>query len=162
MPTMPKGLTPLVANYSVDDPGGVIRTEVAGGAPRYGLAWDRGPQRFAVTLLLSDAQFSVWTAFYHHVVRKGAVSFDMKLDSGFGPHLHTVNIVPGSYSYTRSSGVTTSVAFTVEAESQVYQMTSDDALTLISLYEAYVGRTDATLARIALFANIESDVLDFA
>ena len=159
MPTLPAGLKPVVANYSFDEPGGVMRTDVAGGAARYALDWDRGPQRFQVTLLLEALQFSVWSAFYHHVIKKGAIAFDMRLDSGFGVSPHSVNIMPGSYSAARTGGIMTVVSFVAEAESQAYAMTGAEALILLDLYSTYGAETDALLARLAKFATIDVNVL---
>jgi len=159
MPTLPAGLTPTVAAYSHGGPGGVMRTEVAGGAPRYALDYGRGVQQFNVTLVLDKLKFSVWTAFFHHIILKGAVTFDMPLDSGFGTDLHAVNIVPGTYSATRTGGTAMVVAFAVEAESKVYDMTASDAVVLIDVYSAYGD--DKLLARLAQFANVDTNVLDF-
>ena len=48
MPTLPSALKPVVDGYSMDDPGGVMRTEVTGGFSRYALDFDRikGSNRF--------------------------------------------------------------------------------------------------------------------
>jgi hypothetical protein len=162
MPTLPNGFKPTVATYSFDGPGGVMRTEVAGGAPRYGMAYDRGAQRYSVTLMLDKLKFSIWVAFYHHIIKKGAITFDMPLDSGFGTDTHAVNIVPGSYSATRTGGIVTVVTFTVEAESNVYDITAADASSLIDLYNSAGAGADALLEQIEQFANIDSNVLDFA
>lgn len=160
-PVMPNGLKPVVANYTIDEPGGVIRTDVAGGAPRYALDWDRGVQRFNITLILDALQFSVWSAFYHHTIRKGSITFDLPIDSGFGVSPHPVNIVPGSYSAARTSGVMMVVSFVVEAENQVYQMGATDAANMIDLYNTYGAYTTSLLDRLAQFANADSNVLDF-
>jgi len=96
MPSIPNGLKPVVSGYQFDEPGGVTRTEVGGGAPRYAMDWDRGTQRFQVTLILDALQFSIWTAFYHWQIGKGSIAFTMPLDSGFGVSPHAVNIMPGS------------------------------------------------------------------
>jgi hypothetical protein len=160
-PVMPNGFTPTVASYSMDEPGGVLRTDVAGGAARYGLGWDRGLQRFQVTLILDALKFSVWTAFYHHIIRKGAITFDMRLDSGFGPEVHAVNIMPGSYSAARTGGIATVVSFVVEAENKVYEMSAIDAVGLVDLYNAYGAGANAMLQRLATFATVDTNVLDF-
>lgn len=161
-PVMPNGFTPTVSAYSTDDPGGVLRTEVAGGAARYGLDWDRGPQRYQVTLILDALKFSVWTAFYHHIIKKGAVTFDMRLDSGFGPELHPVNIMPGSYSAARTGGIAIVVSFVVEAENKVYDMSAADAAAMVDLYNTYGGATNGLLQRLATFALVDTQALDFA
>jgi hypothetical protein len=161
MPTLPTGLTPTVAAYSHDGPGGVLRTEVAGGAARYGLDFGRGTQQFSVTLILDKLKFSVWTAFYHHIILKGSITFDMPLDSGFGTELHACNIVPGTYSASRTGGIAMVVAFVVEAESKVYDMTAADAAGLIDVYMAYEDDSNKLLARLVQFANVDTNVLDY-
>lgn len=162
MPTLPNGFKPTVAAYSHDAPGGVLRTEVAGGAPRYALDYDRGLQRFNVTLILDKLQFSVWTAFFTHTIKKGAITFDMPLDSGFGTSPHACNIVPESYSASRTGGIAMVVSFVVEAESQAYDMSVIDAAALVDVYNEYGATSNALLVRIAQFATVDSRVLDFA
>lgn len=159
MPTIPKGFQPVVEGYSMDDPGGVLRTEVAGGAARFALDWDRGPQRFTVTLILDASQFGVWQAFYFYSIKKGVVSFTMPLDSGFGVSMHSVNIMPGSYSAARTSGIMMVVSFAVEAESQAYSLGTEGAESLLALHEEYGAYAGSLLARIAQFANVDSNVL---
>ena len=161
MPTLPTGLRPTVASYSHDGPGGVIRTEVAGGAARYGLDYGRGTQQFSITLILDKLKFSIWTAFFHHIILKGSITFDMPLDSGFGTELHAVNIVPGTYSATRTGGIAMVVAFTVEAESKVYDMTAADAAGMLDVYSSYGDDSHRLFARLAQFANVDTTVLDF-
>lgn len=160
-PVMPNGFTPTVAAYSMDDPGGVLRTEVAGGAARYGLDWDRGTQRYQVTLILDALKFSVWTAFYHHVIKKGAITFDMRLDSGFGTELHPVNIMPGSYSAARTGGIAVVVSFVVEAENKVYEMSATDAVNMVDLYNLYGADSPGLLHRLMTFALVDANALDF-
>lgn len=159
MPTLPNGFKPTVAAYSHDGPGGVLRTEVEGGAPRYGLDWDRGVQKFNVTLVLDKAQFSVWTAFFIHIIKKGAITFDMPLDSGFGTELHACNIVPGSYSASRTGGIAMVVSFVVEAENKAYEFSAVDAQGMVDLYNEYLDNSNALLARLAQFANQDTAVL---
>lgn len=160
-PVLPSEFKPVVSGYSISDPGGVLRTDVPGGAARYGLDWDRGVQQFNVTLILDQMQFSVWSAFYHHVIKKGAITFDMRIDSGFGVSPHSVNIVPGSYSAERTSGVMMVVSFVAEAENQVYGMTAADAANMVAVYGEYGREMQAVFDRIAQFANVDSNVLDF-
>lgn len=160
MPTIPRGLKPVVEGYSGGAPGGVMRTEVDGGMPRFGLEWDRGSQQFRVTLILDAMQFAVWTTFFHHTVKKGAIAFTMDLDSGYGVQPHSVNIVPGSYSFARTAGILTTVSFTVEAESAAYAMSAEDAVALLALYELLGAHSMALLDRINVFAN--QDTLVFA
>lgn len=161
MPTLPNGLKPVVEGYQLDEPGGVMRTEVAGGAARYGLDWDRGVQRFQITLILDALQFSVWTAFYHWQIAKGSISFDMPLDSGFGVAQHAVNIMPGSYSAARTSGIMTVVSFVAEAENQVYALGAAGGLAVVDIYNTYGYYGSATFDRLAQFANVDSNVLAF-
>lgn len=161
MPTLPAGLTPTVAAYSHGGPGGVMRTEVSGGAARYALDYGRGTQQFNVTLILDKLKFSVWTAFFHHIILKGALTFDMPLDSGFGTEAHAVNIVPGTYSASRTGGTAMVVAFVVEAESKVYDMTAVDAAALIDVYSIYGDDSNKLLDRLAQFANADTNALDF-
>ena len=159
MPSLPTGLIPTVAAYSYGGPGGVQRTDVAGGAPRYALQWDRGVQQFNVTLILGSVAFGIWTAFFHHIIKKGALTFDMPLDSGFGTEPHACNIVPGSYTATRTEGVAMIVAFVVEAESKAYDFTAADAQSMIDVYNQYGDGSSLLLARIARFANLDTLVL---
>ena len=162
MPTLPNGFKPTVAAYSHDGPVGVLRTDVAGGAARYGLDYDRGMQRFNVTLILDKLQFSVWTAFFMHSIKKGAITFDMPLDSGFGTQQHACNIVPESYSASRTGGIVMVVSFVVEAESKAYDFSVPDAANLVDLYNEYGAESKTLLARIAQFATVDTTVLDLA
>jgi hypothetical protein len=162
MPTLPNGLKPLVAAYSHGGPGGVLRTEVSGGAPRYALDYDRGMAQYNVTLILDKLQFSVWSAFFHGVIKKGAITFDMPMDSGFGTAVHACNIVPDSYQASRTGGIAMAVSFVVEAESQAYELTGEESLALVDMYNLYAGDTNALLAQIATFATVDSNALDIA
>ena len=159
MPTLPNGFVPTVAAYSHDGPGGVMRTEVAGGAARYALEYDRGLQKFNVTLILDKTQFSGWVAFFIHIIKKGALTFDMRLDSGFGAELHACNIMPGSYSATRTGGIAMIVSFVVEAENKAYDFSAADAQAMIDVYNEAGSGTGALLARIAQFATVDTLVL---
>lgn len=161
MPTLPPGLSPTVAAYSHNGPGGVLRTEVAGGAARYAQQYGRGTQQFNITLVLDKLKFSIWTVFYHHVISKGARTFEMPLDSGFGTELHAVNIVPDSYSATRTGGIAMVVAFVVEAESKAYDITAAEAASMIDFYSSYGGDSHRLLERLAKFANSDTNILDF-
>lgn len=158
-PVMPNGFKPTVAAYSHDGPGGVMRTEVAGGAPRYALEYDRGLQKFNVTLILDKMRFSVWVAFFIHIIKKGAITFDMPLDSGFGTEMHACNIMPGSYSASRTGGVAMVVSFVVEAENKAYDFSAADAQALIDLYNEAGDDASALLARLAEFALVDTLVL---
>lgn len=158
-PALPNGMIPVCSGYASDDPGGVLRTEVAGGAARYALDWDQGPQRYAVTIILTAVEFSVWNAFFFHIIKKGAISFTMPIDSGFGVAAHLGNIMPGSYSTARLDGPNYSVAFSFETTNQAYDMTDSDAQALIDLYNALGDSSSALLAALAHFALVDSLVL---
>ena len=158
-PVLPNGFKPTVAAYSHDGPGGVLRAEVSGGAARYALDYDRGLQKFNVTLILDKTQFSVWVAFFIHIIKKGAYTFDMPLDSGFGTELHACNIMPGSYSASRTGGIAMVVSFVVEAENKAYDFNATDAAAMIALYNEAGGGSNALLARLAQFANVDTLVL---
>lgn len=158
-PVLPNGFKPTVAAYSHGGPGGVSRTEVAGGAPRYALEYDRGLQKFNVTLILDKMRFSVWVAFYTHIIKKGAITFDMPLDSGFGTEMHACNIMPDSYSASRTGGVAMVVSFVVEAENKAYDFSAVDAQALIDLYNEAGDDSNALLERLAQFALVDTLVL---
>ncbi len=160
-PTIPRGMQPVVSGYGFGAPDGVIRTAVAGGAPRNALDWDRGVQPFQVTIVLDSAEkFGIWNVFFLQAIKKGAISFNMPLDSGFGLSPHLVTIVPGTYSAVVNKKFAI-VSFTVEAESQAYQFDDDAAAVLLELYESYGDQTGRFFDRLAVFANSDTDVLDF-
>lgn len=159
-PTIPAGLRPVVTGYGFDGPGGTMRTEVEGGMSRYAMDFDRGSQMFRVTFILTPLELSVWSAFYHQIIKKGSITFDMIVDSGFGPDTHAVNIVPGSYTANRTAGgVQTAVNFIVEAESQAYEMTPAEAQILVDLWNVYGKSTDAVLAGLDDLVNVKLLVL---
>ncbi len=161
MPTMPNGFIPVVSQgYSIQGPGGTRRTDVGGGMPRYALDWDRGAQQYNVTLILDRYQWQVWESFWLVSIKKGSLPFDMILDSGLGPSLHTVHIVPGSYSANLQLISHATVAFTVEAESQIYA-NPDAATAIVDIYNAYGYDAYSLLNAIEQFANYDSDALDF-
>ncbi len=160
MPTMPTGLVPNVSAYSFDEPGGVMRTEVMGGASRFAQQWARGPQRFNITILMDAQQFAAWTMFYHHIISKGAIAFDMRIDSGLGVAPHSCNIMPGSYSAARTGGIATVVSFVVEAENKVYEVSAADAAAYIEFFNGVGGVGDELLERIEQFATVDTLVLD--
>lgn len=160
-PSIPSGFKPLVQGYAIGDPGGVVATETAGGLPRVAMQFDRGAQPFQVTLLLSPAAFSVWTAWYMRLVAKGSKTFDMELDSGMGCQTHACVIVPGSYSAVPVLTTHRSVSFTVLAVSRIYDLTEADAQTLVDLWNEYGADLDGLFPRLAVFANSDTRVLDF-
>lgn len=136
MPTIPSGIKPVVEGYSIGAPNGVTRIPVAGGGARYGLEWDDGSQPFRVTLILDAVQMVIWTAFFHHVVKGGSVAFDMAMDSGFGEAVHSVQVIPGTYSAARE-GLVTKVTFAVQAQSDAYDLTYAQAVALVEAYNGY-------------------------
>lgn len=156
---IPTGFQPVAAGYGFQGPGGVNRTAVAGGAPRYALAWDRGPSLFSVSMVLTATQLSVWQVFYHQVLKKGAITFAMPLDSGFGLADHDCNITPDSYRVARTGGPISTVSFTVEATSQAYDFSAAGSQVLLDLWETYGEYSWPLLARLAQFANVNTNVL---
>lgn len=160
-PTLPSQFKPIFGSYSHGAAGGVIRTEVSGGANRYALAYDRGMQKWNVTFNLRDAAYSAWVAFFHHVIKKGAISFQMNLDSGFGLEPHLVNILPDTYAQNSTEWDTHIVSFVCEGESTVYQMTEQEGIAMVDVYSAYGDSANDTLTAIDRFATIDSNVLDF-
>lgn len=162
MPTIPTGLVPVTSpsGYSFGGPGGVSRTEVEGGSPRVAMAYDRGQQVFAVALVCSVDEFRAWSLFYHHSIKKGAIAFDMPLDSGFGVTTHRVTMLPDSYQVTNPNGATWIVTFQVSAESEAYTFDTDAADLVLEYFNAG-SDLGALLAALAQFATVDSNVLDF-
>lgn len=158
---MPRGFVPVTASYTVGGPGGVIETAVSGGAPRYAMEYDRGVQPFGCVLILNKSQFQIWQLWYLHLVKKGSITFEMPLDSGFGVSPHACHIVPGSYSTARAGDIHTSVSFVVTAESQAYQYSAADAAAIIELHNNIDGDLAPLLARLAQFALYDTNVLRF-
>ena len=162
-PVMPNGMKPVTSpgGYGHGDLGGVIRTEVSGGFNRYALDFDRGVQQHNVTLFLDALKFSVWNAFFVNIIKKGAITFDMQLNSGFGVSSHSCNIIPGSYDATAPDSVFWVVSFTVEAESQAFNMSEEQSQDLVDIYNVYGDGTNALFDQLEQFATIDSNVLDF-
>lgn len=133
--TIPAGFAPLVQGYSFGAPGGIVRTELAGGMSRYTQEWEGGPQEFQVSMRMPTDQFAVWSAFYHHVILKGALPFAMPLDSGLGVETHTVRLT--SYAAQWPSKQQPVVSFTVATQATVYGMTLDAAQAIIDAYNGY-------------------------
>lgn len=166
IPVLPSQFKPIFGSYSHGGAGGVSRTEIAGGAPRYALQFDRGFQKWNVTLNISAAAYSAWVAFYHHVIKKGAITFQMNLDSGFGLEPHDVNVVPDTYSANFNDFGRYIVSFTCEGESSVYDLSEADALAIVELYTAYGdGLSDTGIDEflniLERFATVDSNVLNF-
>lgn len=159
-PTIPTGLRPIVSGYSFEGPGGVSATEVAGGAPRVAMEYDRGVQAFRVTFMLKPPSLAAWTTFFHFTIKKGALPFQMVLDSGYGPATHTVTMIPGSYSVARSANrVDSAATFGVWTESAAYDMTATEAQQLLDFFEIYGDASAAMLERLAQLATVDTLVL---
>lgn len=157
--SLPRDFKPVISGYGFNGPGGAYRSDVASGTPGYASQWDRDVQQFRVTLILDAEKFKVWTAFFHHKVKKGSRSFEMPLDSGFGLEDHKVTMIAGSYGATRN-GTVYVVSFAVEAESAAYGLSSAEAAAFLDLWAEYGSDYNALLARIAKFANVDTLVLN--
>lgn len=154
----PRTFCPLVADYTVGDMGGTSQTDVEGGSPRFALEYDRGVQPFTVTLALTAEKYRIWTLFYHRIIKRGTVPFDMPIDSGMGTEPHTVNIVKDSYSESRTRRHRF-ITFTVLAEPNAYDVSVEDAQAEIDLWNEYGNSLAPMLNRLAIFANIDVLVL---
>lgn len=160
--TIPSGFVPQVQGYNIGSPSGVRSTSVAGGAPRNGLEYDRGPQLFQATLILDDLEMGIWTVWYQRIIRNGAYPFSMDLNSGTGAQPHECQMVPGSYSAVPvGGGVLWSVSFVVTATSAAYQYSDVDAQVLMDLWEGVGTDLADLLARLAQFASVDTDALNF-
>jgi len=138
MPTLPRDLYPVTSpsGYSHNAAGGVSRTQVEGGFNRYALDFDRGVQQFNVALACTAGHYQIWTLFFYNIIKKGALSFDMPLDSGSGLQTHSVNIIPNSVSVNETDGNNFVVTFQVEAESSAYDFDTDATDTILAIWEA--------------------------
>ena len=138
MPTLPRDLYPVTSpsGYSHNAAGGVSRTQVEGGFNRYALDFDRGIQQFNVALACTAGHYQIWTLFFYNIIKKGALSFDMPLDSGSGLQTHTVNIIPNSVNVNETDGNNFVVTFQVEAESSAYDLDTDATDTILAIWEA--------------------------
>lgn len=164
MPAMPNEIKPVTSpgGYSYQSARGSRRTTVGGGFSRYALEYDRGTQLFSVTLAMTVIQNQIWQIFFNKIIKKGTIPFTMPLDSGMGVADHTVNIVPDSMSTTVTNGTTTIVSFTVEAESQTYTLSDDDAQNYIDVFNEYGSSgVQPLLDALAQYATIDSNVLDY-
>ena len=160
MPTLPRDLYPVTSpsGYSHNAAGGVSRTQVEGGFNRYALDFDRGVQQFNVALACTAGHYQIWTLFFYNIIKKGALSFDMPLDSGSGLQTHSVNIIPNSVSVNETDGNNFVVTFQVEAESSAYDFDTDATDTILAIWEA--GEDVGELFdAIALFVLTETLVL---
>lgn len=164
-PVIPRGFIPLISGYGISAPGGVMATPVSGGSPRFALEYDRGAQQFQISFVMSEDKFAVWSVFFHKIIKKGAITFTMKMDSGTGVVDHDVNILPESYSATAiPASRHKSVTFVAVCECKVNDFSDEEAQTILDLWELYGGGTgggSGLLDRIAQFANVDSLVLDF-
>jgi len=137
MPTLPRDLYPVTSpsGYSHNAAGGVSRTQVEGGFNRYALDFERGVQQFDVALACTAGHYQIWTLFFYNIIKKGALSFDMPLDSGSGLQTHSVNIIPNSVSVNETDGNNFVVTFQVEAESSAYDFDTDATDTILAIWE---------------------------
>jgi len=138
MPTLPRDLYPVTSpsGYSHNAAGGVSRTQVEGGFNRYALDFERGVQQFNVALACTAGHYQIWTLFFYNIIKKGALSFDMPLDSGSGLQTHSVNIIPNSVTVNETDGNNFVVTFQVEAESSAYDFDTDATDTILAIWEA--------------------------
>jgi hypothetical protein len=137
-----------------------MRTAVEGGASRNALSYDRGEQIFNVALMCSLEQFHMWTLFYHHLIKKGAISFNMPLDSGLGVSEHLVTMLADSYQANNTNGTTYVVTFQVSAESNAYEYETEAAELVLEYYDSGESLGDL-LAALEQFSTDDSNVLDF-
>lgn len=158
-PVLPSSFLPVVEGYGFNSPGGVRRTEVAGGMSRYAMQWSRGVQEFKITMLMNPDKFSIWNLFFLRVIKKGSISFEMQLDSGFGVSAHTCNIIPGTYNANLIGGTFYSITFSVEAESSAFDFSDMEVTSAMDLYSIYGDSYDDFLKRLAVFANEDTLVL---
>lgn len=156
IPTIPAGLCVAAQGYSFGEPSGARRTQVAGGAGRYGMSFYRGTTFFNVTLVLTDAQMRVWTLFYQRRVALGTLPFSMELDSGMGVQPHECQIVPGSYQSALNQTVWV-VSFQVEAVSSAYGEPQEVPDLELDYWENTGRLLGPMLDRLTIFAN--EDVL---
>jgi hypothetical protein len=140
VPTIPNGFGFINDGFSVGPPVGVSRVAVGGGMARYAVDYARGKQMFSGAMRFTELEYTIWEAFYRHVIAEGTIAFDMDLDSGMGVSTHSVNIVPGTYATQRVAGDKTEVSFSVETESEIYTLTEAEALTVIDDFETESGR----------------------
>lgn len=134
-PRIPTGLKPVIAGYSVVAPDGVSMVAVGGGMPRLGRDWDNGFQQFSVSMVMTAEAFSVWSVFYHRVLRNGTLPLDMPIDSGLGLADHACQILPGSYSAARAGGQVSAVSFSVLAQAGAYALTDLEVQAILDDWE---------------------------
>ncbi len=159
-PRIPAGLKPTATSYSSDSASGAMRTDVAGGMPRYGLAWERGSQTVNLTFLFTPLQMQIWMQFFQRVIALGTITFTIPLDTGYGVQDHECNIVPQTYQQSRN-GPTWAVVFQAETVSRGYDWSTAETEALFALYEIYGEGAGQLLVDLAQYATIDSNVLDF-
>jgi hypothetical protein len=159
-PVLPRDLYPVTSpsGYSYASAQGVSMTQVEGGFNRYALDFDRGTRVFNVALACTAGHLRVWELFYLRIIKKGALSFEMPLDSGTGLEQHIVNIIPNSVNTTETDGNNFVVTFQVEAEPKIYDFTEEGAAAIIAIWNAG-GDVGELLDRLALFTLEETLVL---
>ena len=157
---LPRDLYPVTSpsGYSHGAAGGVSRTQVEGGFNRYALEYDRGVQLFNVALACTASHYQVWTLFFYNIIKKGALSFNMPLDSGAGLQQHEVNIIPQSVNVTETDGNNFVVTFQVEADSSAYEFDDEATDTVLSIWETS-GDVGDFIDRLAEFVLEDTLVL---
>jgi len=157
---LPRDLYPVTSpsGYSHGAAGGVSRTQVEGGFNRYALEYDRGVQLFNVALACTASHYQVWTLFFYNIIKKGALSFNIPLDSGAGLQQHEVNIIPQSVNVTETDGNNFVVTFQVEADSSAYDFDDEATDTVLSIWETS-GDVGDFIDRLAEFVLEDTLVL---
>ena len=157
---LPRDLYPVTSpsGYSHGSAGGVNRTEVEGGFNRYALSYDRGVQLFNVALACTASHYQIWTLFFYNIIKKGALSFNMPLDSGAGLQQHEVNIIPQSVNVAETDGNNFVVTFQVEADSSAYDFDDEATETVLSIWETS-GDVGEFIDRLAEFTLEDTLVL---
>lgn len=127
-------LTPLRSSYSVTDGAEVIRTDVAGGKPRYRRDIMGAASAVDVEWLVSRAEYDYLRAFYKSVVTEGSRWFfvDLILDEQTLTE-HEAMFIPGSMALSNVAGG----YCTVTAQLDVMPIERD--YDIDSLYVALVG-----------------------
>lgn len=133
MPTIPNGMTPLVDSYAFKLPSSVLRVPTNAGAARYSSKYAKGQQLHSLKYRVSLDKLKEWNIFYHNNIQKGALPFTTPLDSGNGLSSHTVSMIPASYGVTFGDNYA-DIKMDVMVQSQILDLSSDDALTLISAW----------------------------
>ena len=157
---LPRDLYPVTSpsGYSYGAAQGVNVTQVEGGFNRYSLDFERGVQQFNVALACTAGHYQIWTLFFYNIIKKGALSFDMPLDSGSGLQTHNVNIIPNSVTVNETDGNNFIVTFQVEAESSAYDFDDGGTGAILALWEEGIDAADL-FSRLELFVLTETLVL---